>query len=109
MLNFNSGADLLAVNADGNMPYDICDDEATLDLIESEMANRGITQEGIDERRGYPEKKMLDDMKLLKQRDPSRDFRDSLLNVRMEDGSTYVCNHKYFCYKLYHIRQHFHL
>lgn len=85
-----NGADLLAVNADGNMPYDICDDEATLDLIESEMANRGITQEGIDERRGYPEKKMLDDMKLLKQRDPSRDFRDSLLNVRMEDGSTYL-------------------
>lgn len=39
-----SGADLLAVNADGNMPYDICDDEATLDVIESEMASRGITQ-----------------------------------------------------------------
>lgn len=39
-----SGAELLAVNADGNMPYDICDDEATLDVIESEMASRGITQ-----------------------------------------------------------------
>lgn len=26
------------------MPYDICDDEATLDVIETEMANRGITQ-----------------------------------------------------------------
>uniref|UniRef100_A0A183C2R6 ANK_REP_REGION domain-containing protein n=1 Tax=Globodera pallida TaxID=36090 RepID=A0A183C2R6_GLOPA len=34
-------ADLLAVNADGNMPYDICDDEQTLDLIESEMAGQG--------------------------------------------------------------------
>lgn len=43
-LFFFSGADLLAVNADGNMPYDICDDEATLDVIESEMASRGITQ-----------------------------------------------------------------
>lgn len=39
-----SGANLLAVNADGNMPYDICDDETTLDAIESEMAARGITQ-----------------------------------------------------------------
>lgn len=34
------GANLLAVNADGNMPYDICEDEATLDYIESEMAHR---------------------------------------------------------------------
>lgn len=36
-----SGADLLSVNADGNMPYDICEDETTLDLIETEMASRG--------------------------------------------------------------------
>lgn len=35
------GALLLAVNADGNMAYDLCDDEYTLDLIESEMAKRG--------------------------------------------------------------------
>jgi len=36
-----SGAELLAVNADGNMPYDLCDDAATLDYIESEMARQG--------------------------------------------------------------------
>ena len=36
-----SGAELLAVNADGNMPYDICEDDSTLDYIESEMAKRG--------------------------------------------------------------------
>lgn len=36
-----SGADLLAVNADGNMPYDLCEDEATLELIEVVMAERG--------------------------------------------------------------------
>jgi len=36
-----SNANLLAVNADGNMPYDICEDEVTLDFIESEMAKRG--------------------------------------------------------------------
>ena len=35
------GAELLSVNADGNMPYDICEDEITLDYIESEMAKRG--------------------------------------------------------------------
>lgn len=36
-----SKAELLAVNADGNMPYDICEDELTLDFIESEMSKRG--------------------------------------------------------------------
>ncbi|TTW40639.1 Protein phosphatase 1 regulatory subunit 16A [Bagarius yarrelli] len=35
-----AGADLLAVNADGNMPYDLCEDEATLELIEVVMAER---------------------------------------------------------------------
>jgi len=30
------GANLLAVNADGNMPYDICEDEKTLDCIEGD-------------------------------------------------------------------------
>jgi protein phosphatase 1 regulatory subunit 16A len=29
------------VNADGNMPYDICEDEVTLDYIETEMAKVG--------------------------------------------------------------------
>jgi hypothetical protein len=38
---FARGAELLAVNADGNMPYDICEDEVTLDYIETEMAKRG--------------------------------------------------------------------
>ena len=37
----HSKAELLAVNADGNMPYDICEDELTLDFIESEMSKRG--------------------------------------------------------------------
>ena len=36
-----SGADLLAVNTDGNMPYDLCEDEGTLDFLETAMANRG--------------------------------------------------------------------
>ena len=36
-----SGAELLAVNADGNMPYDLCEDVATLKYIETEMARQG--------------------------------------------------------------------
>jgi hypothetical protein len=36
-----SGANLLAVNADGNMPYDLCEDPKTLDFIETEMARQG--------------------------------------------------------------------
>jgi hypothetical protein len=39
---YYSGANLLAVNADGNMPYDLCEDVKTLDYIESEMAKRGM-------------------------------------------------------------------
>eukprot|EP00061_Rhincodon_typus_P018665 g47924.t1 len=34
------GADLLAVNADGNMPYDLCDDDRTLEIIETAMVNQ---------------------------------------------------------------------
>ena len=41
----------LAVNADGNMPYDLCEDETTLSYIENEMAKRGVTQDLIDNTR----------------------------------------------------------
>jgi protein phosphatase 1 regulatory subunit 16A len=59
------GADLLAVNTDGNMPYDICDDEICLEYIESEMAARGITQNTIDVKRSETEHKMLMDLKII--------------------------------------------
>lgn len=59
------GANLLSVNADGNMPYDLCDDEETLDCIEAEMSRRGVTQELIDETRSSTELRMLDDLRLL--------------------------------------------
>ena len=61
----SNGAHLLAVNADGNMPYDICEDESSLDFIESEMAKRGVTQELIDETRGATEMQMLNDLQKL--------------------------------------------
>ncbi|XP_066121487.1 protein phosphatase 1 regulatory subunit 16A [Saccopteryx bilineata] len=56
------GADLLAVNTDGNMPYDLCEDEPTLDCLETAMANRGITQDDIEEARALPELHMLEDI-----------------------------------------------
>uniref|UniRef100_A0A336KRN3 Protein phosphatase 1 regulatory subunit 16A n=1 Tax=Culicoides sonorensis TaxID=179676 RepID=A0A336KRN3_CULSO len=59
------GANLLAVNADGNMPYDICDDEETLDYIEGEMSRRGVTQNLIDETRAATETRMLIDLQEL--------------------------------------------
>ena len=55
---------MLAVNADGNMPYDICEDESTLDYIESEMARRGVTQDLIDETRSSTERLMLSELKV---------------------------------------------
>lgn len=55
----------MAVNADGNMPYDICEDEHTLDYIEGEMAKRDVTQQLIDETRALTEKQMLVDMQKI--------------------------------------------
>lgn len=74
----DKGAELLAVNADGNMPYDICEDEVALDYIETEMAKRGVTQEEIDEKRIETERQMLEDLKkwVADGRDLDRDFRD---------------------------------
>ncbi|XP_029468099.1 protein phosphatase 1 regulatory inhibitor subunit 16B [Rhinatrema bivittatum] len=59
------GADLLAVNADGNMPYDLCEDDPTLDIIETCMAYQGITQEKINEMRAAPEQQMVSDIRGL--------------------------------------------
>lgn len=47
------------------MPYDICEDEATLDYIENEMARRGVTQQLIDETRAHTEMQMLTDLQQL--------------------------------------------
>ncbi|XP_014243427.1 protein phosphatase 1 regulatory subunit 16A isoform X1 [Cimex lectularius] len=58
----NNGANLLAVNGDGNMPYDICEDELSLEEIEGAMAARGVTQAIIDETRAARETTMLQDL-----------------------------------------------
>ncbi|XP_051958903.1 protein phosphatase 1 regulatory subunit 16A [Xyrauchen texanus] len=80
-LLLEAGADLLAVNADGNMPYDLCEDEATLEVIEMMMAEQGVTQERIDECRRAKEREML------------RDLQEVLangadLNVKDQQGAT---------------------
>lgn len=67
------------------MPYDICEDEQTLDYIESEMAKRGVTQELIDETRALTENQMLDDMRLLA-------VNGYDLNYKDEQGATPVCS-----------------
>lgn len=78
------GAELLALNADGNMPYDICDDEVTLDFIETQMDRIGITQEMIDKTRAQTETQMLTDLEnLVKKRPPnSQRSIDDILSYR---------------------------
>lgn len=75
------GADLLAVNADGNLPYDLCEDEATLELLEMAMAEQGISQDRIDECRGAKERSMLADLHALVQNGAD-------LNAQDENGAT---------------------
>ncbi|XP_048487563.1 protein phosphatase 1 regulatory subunit 16A isoform X2 [Plutella xylostella] len=85
------GANLLAVNGDGNMPYDICEEERTLDAIESEMAARGVTQRLIDDTRAATEMKMLTDvMELYKEGADLDEPRDNqgatLLHIASANG-----------------------
>ncbi|CAK1586033.1 unnamed protein product [Parnassius mnemosyne] len=85
------GANLLAVNGDGNMPYDICEEERTLDAIESEMAARGVTQRLIDETRAATEMRMLMDVaELVKNGMDLDEPRDSqgatLLHIASANG-----------------------
>ncbi|XP_069740326.1 protein phosphatase 1 regulatory inhibitor subunit 16B-like isoform X2 [Narcine bancroftii] len=84
------GADLLAINADGNMPYDLCDDDQTLELIETAMVNQGITQEKIDQIRTAMEQKMIVDITEAVQQGNDLNARDAqgatLLHVVSANG-----------------------
>ncbi|KAF4527792.1 hypothetical protein B566_EDAN016377 [Ephemera danica] len=71
-------ANLLAVNADGNMPYDICEDESALDYIEAEMARRGVTQELIDETRASTELQMLHELQEVAARGGDLELKDAV-------------------------------
>ncbi|KAI1899957.1 hypothetical protein AGOR_G00067270 [Albula goreensis] len=84
------GADLLAVNSDGNMPYDLCEDDPTLDIIETAMANRGITQEMINETRASVERRMMGDIQELLRGGEDVNLQDSqgatLLHIAAANG-----------------------
>lgn len=77
-LLISRGANLLAVNVDGNMPYDLCDDEETLDCIEAEMSRRGVTQELIDDTRAATETQMLTDLQEIVEKSGDIDVPDRL-------------------------------
>ncbi|XP_008479872.1 protein phosphatase 1 regulatory subunit 12A [Diaphorina citri] len=91
--NAPDGANLLAVNADGNMPYDICEAEAALDHIEAEMAARGVTQALIDETRAAPETRMLEDLAAEAARGQDLEYKDPAsgatpLHIAAANGNT---------------------
>lgn len=74
------------------MPYDICEDEAALDLIESEMARRGVTQQLIDNTRATTEHRMLQELQ------KAVDINESyLLESYDHQGATPVL-YIYYCY-----------
>lgn len=93
-LLIQAGADLLAVNADGNMPFDLCEDEATLELLEMVMAEQGITQDRIDECRGAKESVMLADIQALIQSGKDLNAQDNngttLLHIASANGYSSV-------------------
>ncbi|XP_060681238.1 protein phosphatase 1 regulatory subunit 16A [Hemiscyllium ocellatum] len=84
------GANLMAVNADGNMPYDLCEDDVTLDYIESAMAQQDITQEKIDESRMATERWMIEDVQQLLESESDlnsqNDVGTSLLHIAAANG-----------------------
>ncbi|XP_054241393.1 protein phosphatase 1 regulatory subunit 16A [Indicator indicator] len=84
------GADLLATNSDGNMPYDLCEDEVTLDCLESAMAEQGITQEKIEEARGATEREMMVEIRQLVEAgadlDVPRGHGATLLHIAAANG-----------------------
>jgi protein phosphatase 1 regulatory subunit 16A len=86
----DNGAELLALNADGNMPYDICDDEVTLDYIETQMDRIGISQDMIDKTRAQTENQMLNDLQNLVKKRLQGSVRsiDDILSYRNSEGVT---------------------
>jgi protein phosphatase 1 regulatory subunit 16A len=71
------------------MPYDICDDDQTLDYIETQMDHIGITQEMIDETRSKTENQMLFDLQtLVKKSSSSSRLIDDILSYRNAEGAT---------------------
>ncbi|CAL4102278.1 unnamed protein product, partial [Meganyctiphanes norvegica] len=85
-----AGANLTAVNGDGDMPYDITEDEETLQYLENEMIKRGITQDSIEKARTSFHDSMMQDVKnLIKAKsflDFPQDQGGTLLHVAISNG-----------------------
>ncbi|KAM3841033.1 protein phosphatase 1 regulatory subunit 16A isoform 1-T3 [Vipera latastei] len=84
------GANLLAVNSDGNMPYDLCEDEASLDYLEAAMAEREITQASIEEARSAVERTLVTDIRRLVREgadlNAPLDHKATLLHIASANG-----------------------
>ena len=71
------------------MAYDICDDDRTLDYIETQMDRIGITQEMIDSTRSQIENQMLSDLQTLVNTSTSSSrLIDDILSYRNDEGAT---------------------
>lgn len=83
-------ADLLAINADQNMPYDICEEDSTLQFIEQAMAKKGITQEQINKARCVRENQIITDLREYVESGGDVDSKDNvgatLLHVAAANG-----------------------
>jgi protein phosphatase 1 regulatory subunit 16A len=63
---FSNGADPLAVNAEGDLPFDLVNDTKVEGIIKREMEGKGCNpddEDAIEELRGKPEATMMDDVK----------------------------------------------
>ncbi|OON21233.1 hypothetical protein X801_02875 [Opisthorchis viverrini] len=58
----NSGADILAINVDGSIPYDLAEDDETSHYLVSEIHRRGYLPADVEAARSEPEKLMLNDI-----------------------------------------------
>lgn len=59
----NNGGDLLAVNADGDLPLDICEGDKVLKVIEDAMVDKGYTEEIRQAARLSGEENLLNEIK----------------------------------------------
>jgi hypothetical protein len=79
-----SGANILAVNADQSISFDICEESSEcLFYLQREMRRMGITQADIDNARKSEETKIIEDAKKAKESGYDLDAKD-------KEGSTLV-------------------
>lgn len=83
-LLIQAGADLTAVNADGDLPSDLAEGDRIVDIFNNEMQAHGLTEEALAELRQKPEKEFT---AMVQQAIDSK----SDLNAKNAEGATLVC------------------